>query len=88
MNIGFSGYDKLGQSGLELMQKSMNTAGAAAERLASGGTDVADIAKTSMDMSEAKMQMAMGVYLVKAQEDLMDNALQLFDVGTRYKGTF
>ena len=34
MNV--NGYDRLGQAGLELMQKSMNTARAAAEDIASG----------------------------------------------------
>ena len=86
MNI--NSYDTLGQSGLALMQSSMNTAANAAASLSSGSTDVMDIAKTSMDMSEAKVQMAMGAYLIKTQEELMNSALQLFGVGTNHNGKY
>ena len=93
--INFNSYDTLGKSGMALMQSSMNTAGKAAERLASGTTDVKDIAQTSMDMSQAKVQMAMGAFLVRSQNELMetslkilDPAMQSFGVGTKYDRSF
>lgn len=86
MNV--NSYDTLGQSGLALMQSSMKTAANAAANLSSGSTDIMDIAKMSMDMSEAKVQMAMGVYLIKTQEELMNSALQLFGVGTNHNGKY
>lgn len=91
---GISSYPDLGQSGLKLMSKAMNTAGAAAERVM-GSVDPLDIAKTSMDMSEAKAQMAVGAYLIKTQNELLASSLSILDpsasiygVGTRYDGRF
>ncbi|MBQ9527049.1 MAG: hypothetical protein IJR68_05505 [Fretibacterium sp.] len=90
--INFNSYDTLGKSGMALMQSSMNLAGKAAERVSSGSTDVMDIAQTSMDMSQAKVQMAMGAYLVRSQNELMETSLQILDpafgVGTRYDHRF
>ena len=85
--ISFNSYDSLGQSGMSLMQKAMSTAGAAAERV-SGSADPMDIAQTSMDMSEAKVQMAVGAFLVKSQNELMESSLQLFGVGTKHSGLY
>ncbi len=88
--INFNSYNSLGQSGMSLMQKAMNTAGAAAERV-SNSADPMDIAKTSMDMSEAKVQMAVGAYLVKSQNELMGSTLQLlapYGVGTKHDGWY
>ena len=86
--INFNSYDTLGKSGMALMQSSMNTAGKAAERLSSGSTDVKDIAQTSMDMSQAKVEMAMGAYLIRSQNELMESSLKILDpafgVGTTY----
>ena len=88
--ISFNSYDSLGQSGMSLMQKAMTKAGAAAERV-SESVDPMDVAQTSMDMSEAKVQMAVGAFLVKSQNELMDSTLQLlqpFGVGTKYSGLY
>lgn len=85
MSITLGSYDQLGKSGIELMQKSMNTASAAAANIASGDLSVENIAKTSMDMTEAKVGMALGAYLVKTQNDLMESTLQIFGIGTKSK---
>ena len=44
------------------------------------------IAEASMDLSQAKVQMAMGAWLVKAQNDLMETSLQIFGIGKNYTG--
>ncbi|MBR1673320.1 MAG: hypothetical protein IJ702_10370 [Fretibacterium sp.] len=92
--INLNSYDTLGKSGMTLMQKAMNTANAAAERVADS-TDPLDIAQTSMDMSTAKTQMAVGAFLVRSQNELMDTALQLleppmksFGIGTKHDGWY
>ena len=86
--VNINSYDTLGKSGLALMQSSMNTAANAAANVSSGDLDVMDIAQTAMDMSQAKMQMAMGAYLIRTQEELMQSALQIFGVGTNYSGRY
>ena len=55
----------------------MDTANAAAAKVADGDIDVLDIAQTSMDMSKAKVQMAMGAFLVKTQDELTNTALEI-----------
>ena len=86
MNI--NSYDKLGQSGLALMQSSMNTAAAAAENIASGELDPMGIAKSAMELNDAKLQMKLGAYLVKTQQELMESTLQIFGVGTNFSGRY
>lgn len=86
MNI--NSYDTLGKTGLALMQSSMNTAANAAANVSSGSLDVMDIARTSMDMTEAKMQMAMGAYLIRTQEELMESTLQIFGIGMNHSGKY
>ncbi|MCR4817961.1 MAG: hypothetical protein K5841_03265 [Fretibacterium sp.] len=93
--INFNSYDTLGKSGMALLQSSRETFSKAAEKLSSGNTDVMDIAQTSMDMSQAKVQMAMGAYLVRSENELMetslkilDPAMQSFGVGTKYDHKF
>ena len=81
MNV--NGYDRLGQAGLELMQKSMNTAAAAAEDIASGSLNPMDVAKSAMDLSQAKVQMKLGAYLIRTQQELMESTLEVFGVGTK-----
>ena len=44
------------------------------------------IAEASMDMSQAKVQMAMGAWLVKQQNELMETSLQIFGIGKNYSG--
>lgn len=92
--INLNSYDTLGQSGMALMRTSMDTANAAAAKVADGDVDVMDIAQTSMDMSKAKVQMAMGAFLVKTENELMNTALEIlmprdkpmgaFGVGTKH----
>lgn len=79
MNI--NSFDRLGQAGAAMMQDSANRVASVAEHLGSGGLDVMDVAKSSIELSQAKVQMAMGAYLIRMQEELMNSTLQLFGVG-------
>ena len=81
MNV--NGYDRLGQAGLELMQKSMSAAAAAAEDIASGSLTPMDVAKSTMDLGRAKVQMKLGAYLIRTQQELMESTLEVFGVGTK-----
>mgnify|MGYP006916087760 FL=1 len=86
--INLTSYSTLGQNGLALMQNSMNTANAASQRLVEGGTDPMSIAAASMDLSEAKVQMAVGSWLVKTQNELLETSLQIFGIGTKHSGLY
>ena len=81
MNV--NGYDRLGQAGLELMQKSMSAAAAAAEDIASGSLNPMDVAKSPMDLGRAKVQMKLGAYLIRTQQELMESTLEVFGVGAK-----
>ena len=88
--INVSNYSTLGNSGLKLMSKAMDTANTAASRVADS-TNPLDIAKTAVDMYEAKAQMTIGAYLINQEKELMNASLQLlapFGVGTNYNRTF
>ena len=86
MNI--NSFDKLGQAGAAMMQDSVNRTAAVAESVSSGSADVMDIAKSSIELSQAKVQMEMGAYLIRMQEELMNSTLQLFGVGKNYSHKF
>ena len=86
MNI--NRFDNLGQAGAAMMQDSVNRAAAAVESVSSGGMDVMDIAKSSIELSQAKVQMAMGAYLIRTQEELMNSALELFGVGKKHNAQY
>ncbi|MDY6400250.1 MAG: hypothetical protein SPL10_06490 [Synergistales bacterium] len=86
--ISLNSYSSLGQNGLSLMQTSLNTANAAGAKVAESGADPMSIAEASMDLSQAKVQMAMGAWLVKAQNDLMETSLQIFGIGTKHDGIY
>lgn len=86
--ISLNSYNSLGQNGLSLMQTSLNTANAAGAKVAESGADPMSIAEASMDLSQAKVQMAMGTWLVKAQNDLMETSLQIFGIGTKHDGIY
>ena len=86
--INLTNYSTLGQNGLALMQNSMNTANAASRRLVESGADPMSIAAASMDMSEAKVQMAVGSWLVKTQNELLETSLQIFGIGTKHSGLY
>ena len=75
--INLNSYSNLGESGMSLMRQAQTTANSAAEKVADGNIGVLDIAQTSMDMSKAKVQMAMGAFLVKTQNDLTNTALEI-----------
>ena len=75
MNI--NSFDKLGQAGAAMMQDSVNRAAAVAESVSSGGMDV-----------QAKVQMAMGAFLIRTQEELMNSTLQLFGVGKNHNAKY
>ena len=83
MNI--NSFDKLGQAGAAMMQDSVNRAAAVAESVSSG---VMDIAKSSVELSQAKVQMAMGAFLIRTQEELMNSTLQLFGVGKNHNAKY
>ena len=84
--IGLNNYDTLGKSGLAMMQSGLNTANAAGAKVMENGADPMGIAEASMDMSQAKVQMAMGAWLVKQQNELMETSLQIFGIGKNYTG--
>lgn len=86
--ISLKSYDTLGQNGLTLMQNSLNTANAASSRLLESGADPMSIAEASMDISQAKIQMAVGAWLVNAQNELMETSLQIFGIGTQHSGLY
>ncbi|NLL36421.1 MAG: hypothetical protein GX256_02725 [Fretibacterium sp.] len=79
MNI--NSFESIGASGAELMRDSVARAGAVAKSLASGSFGVADVAEASMELSQAKLQMAVGAFLIRTQEELMNSALRAFGVG-------
>ena len=84
--ISMNSFNALGQNGLAMMQSSLNTANAAGARIAESGADPMSIAEASMGLSQAKVQMAMGAFLVKSQNELMETALQIFGIGGKYSG--
>ena len=84
--VGLNSYDALGKSGLALMQSSLNTANTASAQVLESDGNPMDIAEASMDLSQAKVQMAMGAWLVKQQNELMETSLQIFGIGTNYSG--
>ncbi len=86
--VSLNSYDKLGQNGLALMQNSLNTANAASAKVLESGADPMSIAEASMDLSQAKVQMAMGAFLIKSQNELMESALQIFGIGTKHSGLY
>ncbi|MBQ6772453.1 MAG: hypothetical protein IJP48_00150 [Synergistaceae bacterium] len=86
--INLSSYDTLGKNGLSLMQNGLNTANAASSKVLESGADPMSIAQASMDMSQAKVQMAMGAWLVKQQNELMESSLAIFGIGTKHSGLY
>ena len=84
--INLSSYDTLGKNGLAMMQNGLNTANAASAKVLESGADPMGIAEASMDMSQAKVQMAMGAWLVKQQNELMESSLAIFGIGTKHTG--
>ncbi len=87
-SVNINSFDKLGQAGAAMMQDSVNRAAAVAESVSSGGMDVMDIAKSSVELSQAKVQMAMGAFLIRTQEELMNSTLQLFGVGKNHNAKY
>ena len=79
--ISMNSFDTLGKNGLTMMQNSLNTANAAGSRIMESGADPMTIAEASMDLSKAKVQMAVGAWMIKAQNDLMESSLQIFGIG-------
>lgn len=86
--ISLKSFDTLGQNGLAMMQQSLNTANAASSQVLESGGDPMSIAEASMGLSQAKVQMAMGAFLVKSQNELMETALQIFGIGTNHSGLY
>lgn len=86
--INLKSFDTLGQNGLTMMQNSLNTANAASAKVMESGADPMSIAEASMDLSQAKVQMAVGAFLVNAQNELMETSLQIFGIGTKHSGLY
>ena len=86
--ISLNNYDTLGQNGMAMMQNSMNTANAASNQILESGADPMAIAEASMDLSQAKVGMAVGAWLVKQQNEMMETTLQIFGIGGKFSGTF
>ena len=86
--INFKSFDTLGKNGLELMQSGLNTANAASAKVLESGADPMSIAQASMDMSQAKVQMAVGSWLVRQQNELMESSLQIFGIGQKHSGLY
>ena len=79
--ISMNSYDTLGKNGLALMQSGLSTANAASSQVLESDGNPMDIAEASMDLSQAKVQMAMGAWLVQQQNELMETSLQIFGIG-------
>ncbi len=86
--INLKSFDTLGQSGLSMMQQGLNTANAASAKVLESGADPMSIAEASMGMSQAKVQMAVGSWLVKQQNELMESSLQIFGIGQKHSGLY
>ena len=86
--INLKSFDTLGQNGLAMMQNSMNTANSASAKVMESGADPMSIAEASMDMSQAKVQMAVGAWLVHQQNELMESSLAIFGIGTNHSGLY
>ena len=86
--INLNSFSSLGQSGMEMMQKSLNTANAAGTAITESGADPMTIAAASMDLSAAKVQMAVGAWMVKTQNELMESSLAIFGIGTKHDGLY
>ena len=86
--INLKSFDTLGANGLAMMQSGLNTANAASAQVLESGADPTSIAKASMDMSQAKVQMAVGSWLVKQQNELMETSLQIFGIGQKHSGLY
>lgn len=86
--MNLSSFDTLGKSGLALMQNGLNSANAAGAKVLDSGADPMSIAEASMDMSKAKVQMAVGAWLVKSQNELMESSLQIFGIGQKHSGLY
>ena len=86
--VNMNSFNSLGQSGLAMMQNSYNTANAAGAKIAENGADPMSIAEASMDLSQAKVQMAVGAWLVKTQNELMESSLAIFGIGTKHNGLY
>ena len=86
--INLSSYDTLGKNGLSLMQNGLNTANAASSKVLESGADPMSIAEASMDISKAKVEMAVGAWLVKSQNELLESSLQIFGIGQKHSGLY
>ena len=84
--IGLNSYNTLGKSGLAMMQNSLNAANAASAQVLESDGNPMDIAEASMGLSQAKVEMAMGAWLVKQQNELMETSLQIFGIGSKFSG--
>ena len=84
--ISMSSYDTLGKNGLALMQQGINTSNAASAKILESGGDPMAVAEASMGLSQGKVQAALGAWLVKQQNELMETSLQIFGIGGKLSG--
>ena len=85
--INMNSYDTLGKNGLAMMQNGLNTANAASSQVLESGADPMSIAEASMGLSQAKVEMAVGAWLVQQQNELMETSLQIFGIGGNFSTT-
>ena len=86
--INLNSFDTLGKNGMAMMQSGLNTAGAASSKIAENGADPMCIAEASMDISKVKVEMAVGAWLVKSQNELLESSLQIFGIGQKHSGLY
>ena len=78
----------LNTSGLDLMERSYSAFNNASNSILESGADPMTIAAASTEISQAKVGMAVGAYLVHAQNDIMETSLQILGIGTKFSGVF
>ncbi len=86
--ISMNSYSQLGQNGLAMMQAAQSTANAASSQILESGGDPMTIAAASMGLSQAKVQNAVGAWLIKTQNEMMEQSLQIFGIGTQHNGLY
>ncbi len=78
----------LNSSGLDLMERSYNAFNNASNSILESGADPMTVAAASTDLTQAKVGMAVGAYLLKQQNELMETSLQILGIGTNFSGVF
>lgn len=72
-------YDKIGSTGYEIINRSIKRMDELMEGM--DANDPASVARTNVELTKARTQLAQGMMFVKAHEDLTDSMLLLFGIG-------